>query len=102
MTGGVGREKLSHFYANHFIFKNPADAELEVISRTVGIDRVVDEFIYKITHDCEVDWLYVPSSIWLFFVLIARLQYSWHPPNRHKTPSPNDSNSQYPWRQVIS
>ncbi|KAF3389893.1 hypothetical protein DPV78_011658 [Talaromyces pinophilus] len=57
MTGGVGREKLSHFYANHFIFKNPADAELEVISRTVGIDRVVDEFIYKITHDCEVDWL---------------------------------------------
>lgn len=70
MTGGVGREKLSYFYANHFIFKNPADAELEVISRTVGIDRVVDEFIYKITHDCEVDWLYVPFFYLVSFILI--------------------------------
>lgn len=41
MTGGIGRERLTHFYANHFIFKNPADAQLEVISRTVGVDRVV-------------------------------------------------------------
>uniref|UniRef100_A0A093ULB5 Carboxymethylenebutenolidase n=1 Tax=Talaromyces marneffei PM1 TaxID=1077442 RepID=A0A093ULB5_TALMA len=66
MTGGVGREKLSDFYANHFIFKNPADAELEVISRTVGIDRVVDEFIYKITHDFNIrgDRLYHEHIAW--------------------------------------
>ncbi|KAJ5656079.1 hypothetical protein N7507_008029 [Penicillium longicatenatum] len=57
MTGGVGREELSHFYANHFIFNNPDDTALELVSRTVGIDRVVDEFIMSFTHDKMVDWL---------------------------------------------
>ena len=57
MTGGIGRTALTDFYTNHFIFSNPADTELETISRTVGIDRVIDEFIYKFTHDSIVDWL---------------------------------------------
>ncbi|CAI7629717.1 unnamed protein product [Penicillium glandicola] len=57
LTGGIGRERLSHFYQNHFVFQNPKDTELELISRTVGIDRVVDEFIYKFTHDMQIDWL---------------------------------------------
>lgn len=59
MTGGIGRTKLSNFYLHHFIFNNPDDTSLELISRTVGIDRVVDEFIFSFTHDKEVDWLYV-------------------------------------------
>ncbi|KAJ5980611.1 hypothetical protein N7481_007909 [Penicillium waksmanii] len=57
MTGGIGREALSSFYAKHFIFNNPEDTALELVSRTVGIDRVVDEFIFVFTHDKEVDWL---------------------------------------------
>ncbi|KAE8307789.1 hypothetical protein BDV41DRAFT_584080 [Aspergillus transmontanensis] len=57
LTGGIGRAHLSTFYQNYFIFNNPADAELELISRTLGIDRVVDEFIYKFTHDTLIDWL---------------------------------------------
>ncbi|PYI11747.1 hypothetical protein BO78DRAFT_358428 [Aspergillus sclerotiicarbonarius CBS 121057] len=57
MTGGIGRAKLSNFYLHHFIFKNPADTSLELISRTVGIDRVVDEFIACLTHVQEIDWL---------------------------------------------
>ncbi|KAF9008825.1 hypothetical protein BDQ17DRAFT_1349009 [Cyathus striatus] len=57
MTGGVGRENLTTFYRDHFIFSNPPDARLQVISRTVGPDRVIDEFIYHITHDRTVDWL---------------------------------------------
>jgi carboxymethylenebutenolidase len=57
ITGGIGRKNLSHFYANHFIFNNPDDTELILISRTTGIDRVVDEFIMKFTHDKMVDWL---------------------------------------------
>ncbi|GKZ75909.1 hypothetical protein AnigIFM56816_003367 [Aspergillus niger] len=57
MTGGIGRAKLSNFYLHHFIFNNPDDTALELISRTVGIDRVVDEFIFSFTHDREVDWL---------------------------------------------
>ncbi|KAK6439820.1 hypothetical protein LTR95_003960 [Oleoguttula sp. CCFEE 5521] len=58
LTGGIGRENLTAFYRDHFIFSNPADTELELISRTVGIDRVVDEFIFKFTHDTVVDWLF--------------------------------------------
>ncbi|KAL1872315.1 hypothetical protein VTK73DRAFT_1546 [Phialemonium thermophilum] len=57
MTGGVGRTRLSNFYRHHFIFNNSPDTELELISRTVGIDRVVDEFIYKFTHNSYVDWM---------------------------------------------
>lgn len=57
LTGGIGRKKLTNFYRDHFIFSNPDDTELELISRTVGIDRVVDEFIYKFTHDKTPDWL---------------------------------------------
>jgi carboxymethylenebutenolidase len=57
MTGGIGREALTHFYANHFIHSNPPDTELELISRTVGIDRVVDEFLFKFTHTTEIPWL---------------------------------------------
>ncbi|KAE8152845.1 hypothetical protein BDV25DRAFT_127708 [Aspergillus avenaceus] len=57
MTGGIGRERLSNFYLNHFIFNNPTDTALELISRTVGTDRIVDEFIFSLTHNKEVDWL---------------------------------------------
>ncbi|KAM5341245.1 hypothetical protein ACJ41O_015354 [Fusarium nematophilum] len=57
LTGGIGRDKLSHFYRHNFIFNNSADTDLELISRTVGIDRVIDEFIFKFTHDREVDWM---------------------------------------------
>lgn len=57
MTGGIGRDRLANFYRDHFIFNNSADTTLELISRTVGIDRVVDEFIYKFTHDQQIDWL---------------------------------------------
>ncbi|KAJ5174216.1 uncharacterized protein N7482_000093 [Penicillium canariense] len=57
MTGGIGRARLSHFYLNHFIFSNPDDTALELISRTVGTDRIVDEFIFCLTHVKQVDWL---------------------------------------------
>lgn len=57
MTGGIGRERLSNFYRHHFVFSNPADTELELVSRTVGIDRVIDEFVFSFTHDKTIDWL---------------------------------------------
>ncbi|KAH8700328.1 hypothetical protein BGW36DRAFT_446873 [Talaromyces proteolyticus] len=57
LTGGIGREELTTFYRDHFIWKNPKNTTLELISRTTGIDRVVDEFIFKFQHDIEVDWL---------------------------------------------
>lgn len=57
MTGGIGRKRLTDFYTNHFIWNNPDDTVLELISRTVGVDRIVDEFIFVFTHTKEVDWL---------------------------------------------
>ncbi|KIW28046.1 uncharacterized protein PV07_07734 [Cladophialophora immunda] len=57
MTGGIGRTSLTNFYRNNFIPKNPKDMELLLVSRTIGIDRVCDEFVAKFTHDMEIDWL---------------------------------------------
>ncbi|KAG9570211.1 NTF2-like protein, partial [Aureobasidium melanogenum] len=57
LTGGIGRARLTDFYRDHFIFNNPEDTALELVSRTVGIDRVIDEFIFSFTHDREIDWL---------------------------------------------
>lgn len=57
MTGGVGHDELKRFYTHHFVHSNPADTRLIPISRTIGSDRVVDEFIFCCTHDREIDWL---------------------------------------------
>jgi carboxymethylenebutenolidase len=57
MTGGVGYEQLRRFYAHHFIPVNPPDFHLTPVSRTVGIDTIVDEFIVHFTHTTVMDWL---------------------------------------------
>ena len=57
MTGGVGHEQLKRFYAFHFIPVNPPDFRLTPISRTVGTDTIVDEFIVHFTHTTVIDWL---------------------------------------------
>ncbi|KAL6706903.1 hypothetical protein ACN47E_005046 [Coniothyrium glycines] len=57
LTGGVGRGPLTSFYRNNFIFNNSADTALELVSRSIAIDRIIDEFIFSFTHDRELDWL---------------------------------------------
>jgi carboxymethylenebutenolidase len=57
MTGGVGHDQLKRFYKYHFVHSNPADTKLIPVSRTIGSDRVVDEFVFCATHDREIDWL---------------------------------------------
>ncbi|KAK9234459.1 hypothetical protein V1525DRAFT_58577 [Lipomyces kononenkoae] len=57
LAGGVGRSKLAQFYQDHFVYNNPDDTALELVSRTVGVDRVIDEFIFSFTHTKEIDWL---------------------------------------------
>ncbi|KAH6611474.1 hypothetical protein Trco_001494 [Trichoderma cornu-damae] len=54
MTGGMGREKLFAFYRDHFIFCNPPDTQLKTVSRTVGPDRIIDEFIMCFTHTMPI------------------------------------------------
>jgi carboxymethylenebutenolidase len=57
LAGGIGRNDLTAFYREHFIFSNPQDAKLELLSQTIGVDRVAEEFNFKCTHDRMVDWL---------------------------------------------
>jgi len=57
MTGGVGRKQLTHFYDRYFIPQMPPDTQIIPISRTIGQDRLVDEFVIKFTHSVQMDWL---------------------------------------------
>jgi carboxymethylenebutenolidase len=57
MTGGVGKEELRVFYADHFIPKMPADTTIVPVSRTIAGDRLVDEMILRFTHSIEIDWM---------------------------------------------
>lgn len=55
-TGATGREPLRAFYATRFCPSLPPDAELDLLSRTVGQDRLVDEFVLRFTHTIRMDW----------------------------------------------
>lgn len=57
LTGGVGKAHLHRFYKYHFIPRNPPDSRMVPISRTVGPDRLVDEFIMCFTHSEEIDYM---------------------------------------------
>jgi carboxymethylenebutenolidase len=59
-TGATGREALRKFYAETFIPQVPADVELELLTRSVGQHRVIDEFILHLTHSVRMDW-FVPG-----------------------------------------
>ncbi len=50
LTGGVGRPQLEHFYGRCSVPGMPPDVEMAPISRTVGYDRIVDEFVFRCTH----------------------------------------------------
>jgi carboxymethylenebutenolidase len=57
MTGGVGHDELREFYSQRFIPQMPPDTSMTPVSRTVGIDRVVDEMVFEFTHTIEMDWM---------------------------------------------
>ena len=58
LTGGRSTEELHAFYRDSFIPSWPDDTEVELVSRTVGTERVVDEMILRFTHSREMAfWL---------------------------------------------
>jgi carboxymethylenebutenolidase len=57
LEGGVGRKKLEEFYREFFIPSLVEDFEIRLVSRTVGVDRVVDEMVVSFTHSDDVDWI---------------------------------------------
>ena len=57
MTGGVGHDELREFYSQRFIPQMPPDTAMTPVSRTIGIDRVVDEMVFEFTHTIKMDWM---------------------------------------------
>src|SRR5689334_21169476 len=57
MTGGVGHDELREFYSQRFIPQMPPDTSMTPVSRTIGVDRVVDEMVFEFTHTIKMDWM---------------------------------------------
>jgi carboxymethylenebutenolidase len=57
LTGGVGHEELREFYSKRFIPQMPPDTSMTPVSRTIGVDRVVDEMVFEFTHTIKMDWM---------------------------------------------
>jgi carboxymethylenebutenolidase len=57
LTGGRGSAEMLEFYGRHFIPRMPADTQITPVCRTVGQGRIVDEMIFRFTHDTEMDWM---------------------------------------------
>ena len=57
MTGGVGHDELREFYSKRFIPQMPPDTAMTPVSRTIGVDRVVDEMVFEFTHTINMEWM---------------------------------------------
>jgi carboxymethylenebutenolidase len=57
MTGGYGHAALRRFYKEDFISPMPADTSIQVISRTLGQDQLVDEIVFSFTHSETMPWM---------------------------------------------
>ncbi len=55
-TGATGKSELRKFYKEIFIPQMPADVELQLLSRSVGQNRLIDEFILRFTHTVRMEW----------------------------------------------
>lgn len=56
LTGGIGHQSLQNFYTKIFA-PIPDNGKTELLSRTVGADRVVDELYLSFTHNTSIPWL---------------------------------------------
>ena len=57
LTGAIGQKDLFIFYRDYFVSKNPPSLRMKLVSRTIGVDRVVDEMIISFKHTQEVPWM---------------------------------------------
>jgi hypothetical protein len=57
VTGGIGKTDVHRFYRDFFIPSNPPSLTLKLLSRTIGVDRVVDEMLLTFDHTQEMPWM---------------------------------------------
>ena len=48
---------LRDFFAHVYIPAGPFDQQIRLLSRTVGVDRIVDEMLFSCRHTAEIPWL---------------------------------------------
>ncbi|EMD94770.1 hypothetical protein COCC4DRAFT_203593 [Bipolaris maydis ATCC 48331] len=57
MTGGIGVSDLKRFYRDYFLRSCPPSLHMRLISRTIGVDRIVDEIYFNFKHTCQMPWI---------------------------------------------
>lgn len=56
LTGGIGSKDIGRFYSN-FFSPLPQSFSSQLLSRTIGTNRLVDELLISLTHSSVVPWL---------------------------------------------
>ncbi len=77
MIGGSGHAMLHRYYKYHFIPQMKGSALIPV-SRTIGADRLVDEFVAVVKHDAYNDTMLpgiAPTGKELRFPMVAIVQF---------------------------
>lgn len=57
MVGGHGTQELRRFYRDYFLKEAPPSLHMRLISRTIGVDRIVDELYIQFKHTCQIPWV---------------------------------------------
>lgn len=59
VIGGIGLEGVKNFYSSFILTGKffPSDTEMVPISRTIDEYQLVDEIIFKFTHNTEIGWM---------------------------------------------
>ena len=50
LTGGIGTDELHDFYGHYFLHRNPKSLRLTLLSRTIGVNRIIDELHVAFRH----------------------------------------------------
>ncbi|KKK18649.1 hypothetical protein ARAM_006182, partial [Aspergillus rambellii] len=56
-VGGSTPAKIAAFYTSQFMPVGPPSQNIRLLSRTAGVDRVVDELLLSFDHTEEIPWL---------------------------------------------
>jgi len=57
LVGAAGEHALRRFYQEIFLPGVPPSLRITLVSRTVGVDKIVDEMVLAFRHTCEIPWM---------------------------------------------
>ncbi|RKN03457.1 dienelactone hydrolase family protein [Streptomyces radicis] len=78
VMGGVGHDMLLRFYKYHFVDVHPDDTKMIPVSRTVGVNRIVQELVLCFTHDREIPYLLpevAPTGRYMEIAMVAIVSF---------------------------